>query len=355
MAYTTINKGSSYFNTKLYAGTSATNSVTGVGFQPDWVWIKDRDRVTYHFLFDVVRGVTKWMPTNAANPEATFVNTLQSFNSDGFTLGSDGDVNGSPYNFVSWNWLGANTTTSNTSGSITSTVSANTTSGFSIVSWTGTGSNSDQTLGTGLSTALDFIIAKPRDSGGGTDQWLVYVNGVTDAQNNCLLLNSTAALTTGAASGTPNRGSTAGQLKLYAGTSTNQNLNASGLKYIAYCFHSVKGFSKFGKYTGNGSTDGPFVYTGFKPAWLMVKRTDSGAESWYMTDNKRGTYNLITPYLTANESNAEGTANMQDYLSNGFKIRGSGSYENASGGTYVYMAFADSPFVSSKGIPTTAR
>jgi hypothetical protein len=356
MAYTTINKGSSYFNPVLYTGAGTTQSITGVGFKPDFVWLKARSYATgSNLLQDIVRGSTKTLFSNATNAETTFVNGLTSFNSDGFSIGTQGGgFNENTYTFVSWNWLASNTTTSNTSGTISSTVSVNTTSGFSIVSWTGSGSNSDQTLGTGLSTALDFVIAKPRDSGGETDQWLVYVNGVTDAQNNCLLLNSTNALTTGAAGGTPNRGSTAGQLKLYAGTSNNQNLNTSGLKYIAYCFHSVKGFSKFGSYTGNGSTNGTFVYTGFKPAFILIKNSTSSLTNWNIVDTKRSTSNVVGPLLVPDNDNAEQNFTFLDILSNGFKLRYT-SDSNISGNTMIYAAFAENPFVTSGGIPVTAR
>jgi hypothetical protein len=352
MAYTTINKGSSYFNTVLYTGNGATQSVTGVGFQPDFVWMKDRTVGFDHVLQDAVRGTTKIINSNQTYAEFTNTTSITSFNVDGFSTGAYVATNNNTTPFVSWNWLGANTTASNTSGTITSTVSANTTSGFSVVSWTGNGSNSDQTLGTGLSTALDFVIAKPRDDGGGTNVWLVYVNGVTDAQNNCLLLNSSNALTTGAVQGTPARGSTAGQLKLFAGTTGNQNLNANTLRYIAYCFHSVKGFSKFGSFTGNGSADGTFVYTGFKPSWFMYKKTNT-TDNWYMLDNKRNTFNPEDKYFDANTSDVEDTFTFCDFLSNGIKFRSSSA--NGSGDTYIYMAFAENPFVSSTQIPTTAR
>jgi len=359
MAFATINKGSSYFNTVLYTGTGATRSITGAGFQPDWVWIKERSAsASDHNLSDAVRGAGKALFSNTNGAEYDYGTgtggNLRSFDSDGFSLGTASQTNANGTTFVSWCWDANGTGVSNTSGSITSTVSANTTSGFSIVGWTGTGSNSDQTLGTGLSTALDFVIAKPRDSGGGTDSWVVYASALNMTQNQCLLLESTSALITGATSGTPNRGSTAGQLKLLAGTVNNQNLNASGLKYIAYCFHNVKGYSKFGSYTGNGADDGTFVYTGFKPAFLMIKRTDS-ADGWLMFDDARNTFNPESSFLQANLSNAEGTFSYCDFTSNGFKARTSAASFNASGGTYIYMAFAENPFVLTDGTPVTAR
>jgi hypothetical protein len=357
MAYTTINKGSSYFNTILYTGTGSNLAVTGVGFKPDLVWDKSRSAAEDHVAYDIVRGSTARLSPNTTGAE--FVNAtqgMQSFDTDGFTCGVSDQYNKSAQTQVAWNWLASNTTASNTSGSITSTVSANTTAGFSIVSWTGTGNNSDQTLGTGLSTSLDFIITKPRDSGGGTDQWLVYTSAVTLNQNECFLLNATNGKITGASSGTPSRGSTAGQLKLYAGTVNNQNLNTSGLKYIAYCFAAIKGFSKFGSYSGNSSTDGPFIYTGFKPAFVLTKNT-STTGNWQLEDNKRDPYNVNQYRLYPNLTNAEAssTDGNLDFLSNGFKPRTADGGFNGSGSTYIYMAFAENPFVSSTSIPTTAR
>jgi hypothetical protein len=212
-----------------------------------------------------------------------------------------------------------------------------------VVTWTGSGSNSDQTVGTGLSTALDFIITKARDTGGGTDQWLVYTSAVTLNQNECFLLNSSAAKTTGAASGTPTRASTAGQLKLWAGTANNQNLNASGLRYVAYCFTSISGYSKFGSYTGNGSADGPFVYTGFRPKYIMFKNS-SAVSDWHIEDTSRDTYNVANKYLLAQDAGAEGTYTCCDILSNGFKLRNSSSSFNPSSQTVIFMAFAENPF-----------
>ena len=367
MPFSNIDKPSKYFNTITWSGDNTNRTLTGVGFQPDWVWWKQRNGTDDHRLIDSVRGegTTSYKILFSNTTDAEYngndnggsQGNINALNSDGFS-GNQGTTgwnnwNGSGYNYVSWNWLASNTTASNTSGSITSTVSANTTAGFSIVSWTGNGSNSDQTLGTGLSTALDFVIAKPRDTGGGTDTWLVYASVLNMTQDQYILLNSSGALSTGAVQGTPARGSTAGQLKLFAGTTGNQNLNANGLKYIAYCFHNVKGYSKFGSRTGNGSLDGDFVYTGFKPAFVMTKRSD-GVDNWRLHDNKRNTFNVVNNQLLADSSNSENTNTFMDLLSNGFKYRLDGGI-NTSGGKYIYMAFAENPFVSSKGIPTTAR
>ena len=369
MAYATINKPNLHFNTVTWTGDSTTpKTITGVGFQPDLIWGKDRSMAYSHQLFDAVRGFgsEKELTANATLAEggqnADVYGYLSGVTADGFTTVKGSDAAGydywneSPDNYVAWNWKANGAGISNTAGTISSTVSANTTNGFSIVSWTGTGSNSDQTLGTGLSTALDFVIAKPRDSGGGTDSWLVYTSAISLGQSQCYLLDQNSALISGATNGTPNRGSTAGQLKLYAGSSGNQNLNASGLKYIAYCFHSVKGFSKFGSYVGNGSTDGTFVYTGFKPAMVIAKASSTTGQ-WSICDNRRGTANTANgEFLFAESSEALNAAtNNWDFLSNGFKARANYAAHNTSGVTYIYMAFAENPLVGTNNVPATAR
>jgi len=354
MAYTTINKSSEHFNSKLYTGTGATQSITGVAFQPDFTWIKSRSDALSHALFDAVRGTTKVLSSNSNGAEYTNTDTLTAFGTDGFTVGSNTGVNANGQTRVAWNWLGSNTTASNTDGDITSTVSANTTSGFSIVKWTGNGTQSDQEIGTGLSTELKFVISKPLTTGGATNSWLVYVNGVTDAQDNCLLLESTSALVTGASGGTPNKGTTAGNLLIKAGTATNNNLNNSGTDYIAYCFAEKQGFSKFGSYTGNGSTDGSFIYTGFKPAWVIIKRTDT-AHNWRLHDAVRNPSNAIGKGLEADTPDVEYDNVNLDFYSNGMKMRTTTGAHNASGGSYIYMAFAEAPLVGSNNIPCTAR
>jgi hypothetical protein len=339
-----INKPSEYFNTKLYVGTSATNSVTGVGFQPDFVWIKDRDRVTYHFLFNAISGATNWLATNTTGAEQTFADTLTSFNSDGFTLGTNGDVNGSSYNFVGWSWKANGAGVSNTDGSITSTVSANTTAGFSIVSYTGTGANA--TVGHGLGVAPSMVICKSRTTAEG---WGCYHKSL--GATKLIYLNETSV---------PSTLSTYWQDTAPSSTvvtlGSNHAPNEIGTM-IMYCFAEKKGFSKFGSYTGNGSTDGTFVYTGFKPAWLLVKRTDS-ARSWKLLDNKRDAYNDGTgANLNVDESGTEddNASYAVDFLSNGFKIRNANSNFNISSGSYIYMAFAENPLVGTNNIPTTAR
>jgi len=343
MAYTTINKGSSYFNTVLYTGTGATNSVTGVGFKPDLVWIKNRGTTDWHRLLDAVRGATNELYSNATNAETAQAQSLQSFNTDGFTLGTLAEVNRNANTFASWNWLGANTTVSNTSGSITSTVSANTTSGFSIVSWTGTGATG--TIGHGLGSVPKMIIVKNRSA---VADWYTYHQAIGNGNSVFLNLSDASTATNAWQSTTP----TSSLFYIAAGSS----VNGSGNNLIAYCFAEVKGYSKFSSYTGNGSTDGTFVYTGFKPAFLIIKQTNTGGENWYMWDTKRDTYNVADKRLFPNLSNAEETGTLLfDFLSNGFKLRSTYGGFNGSGGTYIYMAFAENPFVTSGGIPVTAR
>jgi len=343
MAYATINKGSSYFNTKLYTGTGATQSVTGVGFQPDWVWIKIRNQAFDHTLVDAVRGVQKDLESNTTAAEDTR-STVTVFGSDGFTVGTDSQVNSNTNTFVAWNWLGANTTASNTQGSITSTVSANTTSGFSIVSYTGTGANA--TVGHGLGVAPKMIILKSRTDS--LADWRVYHASV--GNTGYLELNTTGATTT---SSTTWQNTTPTSTVFSIGTSGTVNLNTGN--FIAYCFAEVKGFSKFGSYTGNGSTDGTFVYTGFRPAWVMIKNSTTAGDSWQLWDNKRLGYNVDDNPLFPNTSGAEGTSDISDILSNGFKIRTTASGFNTSGDTYIYACFAENPFVLTDGTPVTAR
>ena len=347
MAYTTIDKPTDYFNTKLYTGNASTNAITGVGFQPDWVWLKNRSSAYHHRLFDSVRGTTKNLSSNRTDAEST-ESGLTSFDSDGFTLGSDGGANNNTDNYVSWNWLAGGSASSNSNGSITSSVSANQTAGFSIVSYTGTGSAA--TVGHGLGSELACYIIKQRDSTGG---WIVYHKGNTSSpETDYLRLDKTDATVDDAIFN-----DTAPTSSVFS-IGTNAPVNTSSGTYVAYCFAEKKGYSKFGSYTGNGNADGTFVYTGFKPAWIMIKESSHAANSWHIRDNKRSTFNVVNDSIYANSNIAEVTNNSAlntDFLSNGFKLRNNDTNDNGSGRTYIYMAFAESPFVSSGGIPTTAR
>lgn len=346
MSYTNgLDNPSLYFNTKLYSGNSSTQSISGINFKPDFVWIKARNQPYNHFLFDIARGVQQRLKTNSTDAEST-VTGLTSFDTDGFSLGSNVDMNGSGVNFASWNWLASNTTASNTDGSITSTVSANTTSGFSIVSYTGTGANA--TVGHGLGVAPSWIVIKGRNQ---VEDWTTYHISTGNTKN--VILNSTA---------TPDTHSTYWQNTsptssvFYLGSSTRPN--NSGTNYIAYCFADTGNkFFKAGSYVGNGSSDGSYIHLGMKPAFVIIKRTNS-LGSWRMWDNKRNPYNLTDTNLRPNTTDTDDTSGNQiDMLSNGFKIRATVNIgdTNVSGSTYIYMAFAENPFVTSTGVPTCAR
>ena len=349
MAYATIDKGSSYFNTVLYTGNGSARSITGVGFKPDWVWVKPRSSVNSHVLADVIRGVTKTLATDLTSAEGTNVNAFTAFGTDGFSLGTGTDVNSNTVTYASWNWLAGGT---GVAGDNSSTISANSTAGFSIIKYTGNGvtTASAPAYTTGIGASADLVIYKRLDSTGG---WTVQCRSLTLAiGTSYLLLNSTIAQTASGAT----VGSFGTTIRPRWTDATNGN-NINGANYIAYCFASIKGFSKIGSYTGNGSTDGTFVYTGFKPSFVIWKRIDSAGYDWDIYDTARDTYNLAFKEILANATSAESSSTVLalDILSNGFKLRTTNDNGNGSGGTYIYMAFASNPFVSSKGIPTTAR
>ena len=322
------------FNTVLWTGNGSTQSITGVGFQPDFVWTKYRSNVNDHHLFDVSRGATVSLASNSTRAETTLSQTLTAFNSDGFSIGTSGDVNASAATYVAWNWKADNTSGStNTDGSITSTVAANPNAGFSIVSYTGTGSAA--TIGHGLSSAPEMVIIKNRDDG--TESWNVFHDALGNTK--VIYLNLTNASSTNA-----NAWNSTSPTSSVFSVGTKSGTGGLTDDYIAYCFHSVDGYSKFGSYTGNGSSDGPFIYTGFRPAYIMVKAIDS-AYSWYIWDAARDTYNVPTHFLTADNIDAETTtAGDFDLVSNGFKCRRNSVAYNSSGNSYIYMAFAEYPF-----------
>ena len=365
MAYTTIDDPSVYHQTDLFTGDGSGQSLTFDGnsdLQPDWIWgsLRDEDGGA-RFMFDSSRGATKRLKTNATTEEQTR-SGVTTFDSDGYAMGAHTDSNKSSEPIVVWAWKanGGTTTTNDASatsvGTIDSVYQANTTAGFSIVTYTGTGSAG--TIAHGLGAVPSWIIIKARTepTGGvhfGSDQgnFVVYHQGTaSDPETDLLLLNETSAVV----DSTGHMNDTAPTSSVFT-INTNVDVNESSDTYVAYCFTEIKGYSKFGSYTGNGNTDGPFVYTGFKPAWLMIKRTDA-ENSWYILDSTRGSTNPVSAELEANTTGVEATSNVRlDILSSGYKIRTSGAAYNASGGTYVYMAFAEHPFVSSKGVPTTAR
>ena len=334
MAYSGINKSGDYFNTKLYTGTGSSNALTGVGFQPDWVWIKCRDDSHNHQVFDSVRGVHKRMRTDTDGAETTSSESLKTFDSDGFTLGTQTNVNQSSGTFASWNWKANGAGSANTDGTISSTVSANTTSGFSIVKWTGTGSSG--TIGHGLGVAPKVVIVKRYSA---SADWVYYTSTI-DGSMDYLYLNLTNAKVD---SGNP-----------VPTSSVFQKSDTNGETQIAYCFAEKTGYSKFGSYVGNNNTDGTFVYLGFKPAFIIVKPT-SGVEHWTMYDNKRTGYNPTNYQLYPNLSSSEATLSELDIVSNGFKIRSQSGRLNSSGVTMIYMAFAEAPLVGTNNVPCTAR
>ena len=348
MAYTTIDDPSAYFQTALYTGNGSTQSITNDGnsdLQPDWVWIKERNNAVDHQLQDSTRGVTKTLQSNSNNGESTLTDIITSFNSDGFSLGNNVTWNGSSDTYVAWQWkANGGTTSSNSDGSITSTVQANTTAGFSIVTWSGN-TTAGATVGHGLGVAPHYVQVKRRDRDG--DAWRGFWQPLGDEKY--LELNANDA----------EQDSTTGAWNDTSPTSSVFSLGSAaginGGNMVAYCFAPIQGYSKIGSYTGNGNADGAFVYTGFKPAWIMIKQTD-GTGSWAIHDTKRGTINPIDEDLFANLSSVESDNDIEkDILSNGFKLRASHSAVNGDGNSYIYMAFAESPFVSSEGVPTTAR
>ena len=357
MAYTDIDKPSDYFNTKLYTGTGSSLAITGVGFQPDWIWFKERGATRSHALVDSVRGRNKVVfadLNNAEETSAASTNDLKSFDSDGFTVGVtnvSGSFNTDSGSHVAWNWKAGTSFTNDASstgiGSIDSAGSFNNDSGFSIVSYTNTNQSANSGVATikhGLNTTPNVLILKDRDA---TSDWQVFHSSLPT--NKYLDLNTTDA----AAVDTNVWNNTAPTSSVFT-VGDNSYSNPANRAMIAYCFAEKKGYSKFGSYTGNGNADGTFIYTGFKPAWLMIKRTDA-ANSWIIMDNKRNTFNPMGEELKAEVSDAGNDATRWDQLSNGFKLRNAGAAVNASGGTYIYMAFAENPFVTSTGVPATAR
>ena len=350
MAYTTIDDPSAYFHTQLYTGTgselSVTNGANAGDFKPDWIWIKQRNAVTNHGMFDSNRGVKKNLKTDTTDAESTENESVKTFNTDGFTLGTSGDYNGSSDTHVAWQWIAnGGTTASNTDGSITSTVQANTTAGFSIVSYTGTGSTA--TVGHSLGVTPSMIIIKSRNTSG--RHWSTYHSSL--GATKYVYLDDTDAEITSSS----RFNDTAPTSSVFT-VNTDGDVNGSSTNHIAYCFAEIQGYSKFGSYKGNGNADGPFIYTGFKPAYLLIKRVAGGTGTWLVSDNQRDPINPTNKILKPNVSNAENTGYWYvDYLSNGFKVRLTDAEMNGDGHTMIYMAFAEHPFVSSKGVPTTAR
>ena len=323
---------SEHFNTVLYTGTGGTQSITGVGFQPDFNWIKQRSSTQGHNIQDAIRGTSKILTSNATAAEWTDTNRVTSFNSDGLSLGTDGAVNASGSTYVAWNWKANGSGSSNTNGSINSTVSANVDAGFSIVSYTGNGSNA--TVGHGLSKAPEMIHIKNRAD---ADSWLSFYT-VVDGSLDYMYLNLTNARTNAEGISVP----TSSVFSLDSGNSSNGSSDA----LIAYCFHSVDGYSKVGSYVGNAvANNGTFVFTGFRPKFVLIKRTNSAGQAAPIFDSARSTFNIANKGLKSNSSNAEITTDGGvDLLSNGFKANQNDGEVNSDGGIYIYLAFAETPF-----------
>jgi len=339
------------FAPKLYTGDGAsTLAISGMDFKPDFTWIKARNDTSGNKLFDSTRGVTKYLASDSTALEVTAANTLKSWTSDGYTVGDESGVNTNTNTYASWNWrANGGTTSTNTQGSENSTVQVDPSGGFSIVKWTGTSDSWSNaiTVGHGLSAAPNVILGKKYL--GNTDEWQCFFSdygsysiGGSNAASNSLVLNSYAALYTNQS------------YKGFGGvmpTSTvftvdGNNLNGSGDTVLAYCFANTEGFIKSGSYVGNGNADGTFVYTGFRPAWIMCKRIDSSSYgNWRIMDNSRSPFNVGDKSLLPNSSAAEesGSSDYVDLLSNGFKLRNTANW-NSSGGTYVYLAMAHNPF-----------
>jgi hypothetical protein len=326
-----------YFNTITYTGNGGTDrAITGVGFQPDFVWIKERNTATSHMIYNVISGANKRLSSNNTNAEATDTDGLESFDADGWTMDAKGSINGNGDTYVAWNWKAGGTAVSNTDGTITSSVSANTDAGFSIVSYTGNGSN-PSTVGHSLGKKPDLLIVKSRDD---ADNWLVGSDTISgwNWYSDYLHLQATSAKMTDA------NGTGFNSAPTSTVFSVGAYLNGSSENYIAYLFTSIDGYSKIGTYIGNGLSDGTFIYLGFRPAWIMLKRTDTSGADWFIYDAERVTFNVMDKYLASNTSSAEATFTTMDFISNGFKFRTGDSALNASGGTYIYMAFAENPF-----------
>ena len=345
MAYTTINKSTDYFNTKLYTGNGGTNAITGVGFEPDMTWLKKRNGTANHHLVDAVRGVGYYLYPNLGNAQGgNGATLLTSFNSDGFTLDAGADSNASGATGVGWSWKAGNLAngqgSANTDGSLSSSVSANQTSGFSIVTYNGR--DATDTIGHGLGAEPSVILFKCTSNTG--SDWYSYWKPL--GNNSTIRLNNTG----GTSSPTGLWNTTSPTSSVFTVISSDV-INRVGRTFVAYCFAEKTGYSKFGSYVGNGNADGTFVYTGFKPAFVMFKGNNTS--DWQLWDNKRDTFNPVEKAIHPNANGGASTDQDIDFLSNGFKIRSNQAHLNGSGVEFIYMAFAEAPLVGDN--PATAR
>lgn len=336
MSTPTIPAGNLYMNATLWTGTGSaqtiTNGAPGASFQPDFVWFKNRSGTWNNSLVNSITGGTQSLVSNATDAQTTD-NLITAFNSNGFTLGTSGNANNSGNSIVGWNWKAGGTAVSNTAGSITSSVSANTTSGFSIVTYTG--NSSGATVGHGLGVTPSMIIIKNRST---TSNWRVWHKSFASTTQGYMSLNLTNAYTTDATIWN----NTAPTSTVFS-VGNDSSVNTSPNTYVAYCWSQIEGYSAFGTYVGNGAVDGPFIYTGFRPKFVMTKSI--GSSVWVMLDSSRDPYNYDYHYLYADSASGEGASfEIADFLSNGFKIRSAWAQDNVNGTTYIYMAFAENPF-----------
>ena len=369
MAYTTIDDPSAHFHTLTYAGNgsnprSLTNSANAGDFKPDWLWIKNRTNTYDHAVFDSLRGVDKLLKTNQTNAEGSNSGYHNSFDTNGFTVTANGNVNNNNENYVAWQWKANGGTTSNQTGSdIDSVTQVNTTSKFSIITYTGASnadSDSDNNSGAywrvkhGLGSTPKLAIFKKRSSAAAWYVWHHKIGGTLDYKYIQLQTNKGVDTESAVLFGNTDWSSTEFEIGGW------DVVNRDGSTYVAYMFDEVQGYSKFGSYTGNGNNNGPFVYTGFKPAFVLIKRAvDGGSSQWHTFDSTRNEFNVankvLFPSTNDNESSYTGSDPQIDILSNGFKLRSSYNQVNASSGNYIHICFAEHPFVSSKGAPVTAR
>jgi hypothetical protein len=347
-----IGKGGSYMNTVLYTGNGSNgHAITGVGFQPDWVWLKSRSNAESHWLGDSNRGVNLRLQANSTNaeydtgPGGNNYPGVSAFDSDGFTVGRSDAANGNGNSMVAWNWRAGGSSASNSDGSITSSVTVNTTAGFSVVTYTGNNTQG-ATVGHGLGKAPAMIFLKGRDQ---VTNWNSWHKSFSD--NQYITLDRTNAIASDANTFPDASDMTSTSFEIGSASWVNGNGNT----FVAYCFAEIEGFSKINKYTGNGNANGPFVYTGFRPSFILMKSSTS-AENWLIYDDVRDPHNVTDDALLPNLSSGSGGAsNAMDLCSNGFKLRSSSGSLNNSGQTYIYMAFAKNPFVDSSGVPANAR
>jgi len=349
MAYTTIDDPSAFFQCTLYVGNNGTQTVTHGGnsdIQSNLIWGKARNDTAHHFLIDSVRGVSKRLKV-AVDPEATVNAGITAIGSDSFAVGNDGDFNDNNINYASWNWKAGTSFTNNAGANganlATTAGSVNTDAGFSILKWNSSSMAGEGLLAHGLGVVPSVIMIK---STSGADDWYTYHKSL--GATKYVRLNQNAAAET-SSTWLENKTPTATLISL-----DNGFWGTSSVDYIAYCFAEKQGYSKFGSYTGNGNADGPFVHLGFKPAMVICKNS-SASTNWQMVDNKRNTANIVNKVLYPDLNNAEDTVSLVDFNSNGFKVRNTTTDWNTSGQTIIYMAFAENPFVTSTGVPATAR